>query len=201
MINRRDLILAVASATGGMLLGTPTLRVMAGEVPSAEPSHRIFSGVESRMIAVLAEMIIPETDTPGAIEAGTPAFIEMMVADWYTDTERGIFFDGLAALDAHCQDNFGHNFLLASAEQRVAALQAAEAQAAGYANPMAGGIAAAMSKTVDEQTPFFSKIKELTVIGYYNSEVGATQEMAFNPMPMRYEGDYDFADIGRHWSH
>lgn len=201
MLNRRDLILAIASAAGGVFLGTPTLRVMAGEVPSAEPSREMFSDLESRMIAVLAEMIIPETDTPGAIEAGTPAYIEMMVADWYTDRERAIFFDGLAALDTYCLDNFGHNFLLASAEQRIAALQAAEAAAAGYNNPMAGGIAAALAKTVDENTPFFSKIKELTVIGYYNSEVGATQEMAYNPMPMRYEGDYDFAEIGRHWSH
>lgn len=201
MINRRDLILAIASATGGMCFGTPALRVMAGETPSAVPSRQIFSDVESRMIAVLAEMIIPQTDTPGAIEAGTPAFIEMMVADWYTDTERAIFFDGLKALDTYCLENFGHNFLLADAEQRIAALQAAETAAAGYANPLAGGIAAAMTKAVDEHTPFFSKIKELTVVGYYNSEVGATQEMAFNPMPMRYEGDYDFTEIGRHWSH
>ncbi len=59
-----------------------------------------------------------------------------------------------------------------------------------------------MSKIVDENTPFFAKIKELTVIGYYSSEVGAKQELAYNPMPMRYEGDYDYAKTGgRQWSY
>ena len=97
--------------------------------------------------------------------------------------------------------SFGKNFLLVSDAQRIAALQAAEAQAADYQSPMGGGFSAAMAKFVDEQSPFFTKIKELTVTGYYSSEVGATEEMAYNPMPMRYQGDYDFSEIGRHWSY
>lgn len=201
MINRRDLVLAIATTMGGVALGTPTLRAMAGEVPTAVPSRQIFSDSESRMVSVLAEMIIPETDTPGAIAVGTPAFIEMMVADWYTDAERRIFFEGLATLDSFSVASFGSNFLEASDAQRITALQDAEAQAASYQSPVGGGFLAAMSKYVDEQLPFFTKIKELTVIGYYSSERGATEEMAYNPMPMRYDGEYDFDEIGRHWSY
>jgi hypothetical protein len=182
------------------MLGSPTLRAMAGETPTATPSLALFNERQSQMVSALAEIIIPTTDTPGAIAAGTPAFIEMMAADWYTDTERGIFFKGLAALDTYCQASFGKSFLEASEEQRIAALRDAELQAAGYKSTGPAGFAAAMMKYVDEHSPFFTKIKELTVIGYYSSEVGATQEMAYNPMPMSYQGDYDFSTIGRHWS-
>lgn len=200
MINRRDLLLVASRMMGGALIGSATLRVMAGEVPLAAASRVIFSKPQLQMIAALAEMIIPETDTPGAIAAGVPGFIEMMATDWYTDTERKIFFDGLAGLDSFCRTSFGKEFLGSSEEQRTVALTDAEKQAASYVSPLPGGILGGMTKEIDQNTPFFAKIKELTVIGYYSSEIGATQEMAYNPMPMRYEGDYDFANIGRHWS-
>jgi hypothetical protein len=53
----------------------------------------------------------------------------------------------------------------------------------------------------DEQSPFFYKLKLLTVLGYYTSEVGATQELSYNPVPGRYEGDVDFDKVGRQWSY
>ncbi|MBK6287043.1 MAG: gluconate 2-dehydrogenase subunit 3 family protein [Gammaproteobacteria bacterium] len=203
MMNRRKMLLAVASAMGGAMLGSATLRVLAGEVPAAAASRALFDANTSQLVSVLAEMIIPETDTPGAIAAGTPQFIEMMVADWYTDIERGIFFDGLKQLDTFCKASLGTSFIEANAKQRIAALDEAENQAAAYVSPFPGGtVAAAISKIVDENTPFFAKLKELTVIGYYSSEVGAKLELAYNPMPMRYEGDYAYVKTGgRQWSY
>ncbi len=201
MLNRRDVLLAAASALGGVMIGTPTLRTLAGETPTTQASRAVFTAAQSRMVAALAEMIIPQTDTPGAIAAGTPDFIAMMVADWYTDTERGIFLGGLQELDAFCRASFGTDFLGASAEQRVQALTAAEKQASAYTSPLPGGFLGAMSRMVDEHAPFFTKLKELTVIGYFSSEVGARQELSYNPMPMRYDGDYDYAKTGRQWSY
>jgi hypothetical protein len=198
-MNRRELLLAAISTIGGVLVGSPTLRVIAGETPTAVASRSVLHGRQPEMISVLAEMIIPATDTPGAIDAGVPAFIEMMVADWYTDTERQIFLDGLAELDAFCRTAYGTDFLGCSADQRVAALQAAEKKAASYVSPLPPGFFAAMAKLIDERTPFFAKLKELTVIGFFSSETGATKFLNYNPMPMRYDGDFDYA--GRQWSY
>lgn len=200
-MNRRELLLAAISTMAGVMVGSPTLRVIAGEVPTASASRVVLQGHQPEMVRVLAEMIIPATDTPGAIEAGVPRFIEMMVADWYTDTERGIFLDGLAALDASCRNAYGQDFLGCSVEQRVAALSEAEKNAAGYVSPLPPGFLAAMAKLIDERTPFFAKLKELTVVGYFSSEVGATEFLEYNPMPMRYDGDFDFAKVGTHWSY
>jgi hypothetical protein len=52
----------------------------------------------------------------------------------------------------------------------------------------------------DEKSPFFFKLKQLTVLGYYTSEVGGTKELSYNPVPGSYEGDYDFDKVGHQWS-
>lgn len=145
---------------------------------------------------VLAEMIIPQTDTPGAIEAGVPHFIELMVSDWYTDTERGIFFDGLKQMDDVCRQRFSTPFLRASAGQQTEALIYMESEAEKY---QGSEPAVPILPFIDEQQPFFTKLKELTVLGYYTSEVGAKQELEYLPMPMEFR-DIDFADVGRQWS-
>lgn len=198
-MNRRDLLQLACAAMGGSLFSSASFRVLAGDAPTRTASHPLFDSPTRSLVAELTDMIIPATDTPGAIVAGVPDFVEMMVADWYTGTERRIFLDGIAALDAYCRQAFAAPFMQCSGEQRTSALQHAEQQALAYKSPLPGGVFGAMSKLVDEQTPFFTKFKELTVLGYYSSEVGATQELAYNPMPMRYDGDYDYAQTGRQW--
>ncbi|MBK6277995.1 MAG: gluconate 2-dehydrogenase subunit 3 family protein [Gammaproteobacteria bacterium] len=201
-MNRRHLLHLVVAALGTAALpGSPTLRAIAGEKPHAQASRAVFDAAQRQLVDLLAEMIVPATDTPGALEAGVPAFIEAMVADWYTDTERTIFVQGLAALDQASRTAHGKSFVAADEAQRTALLSAAEQDAARYVSPLPGGALGGMSKLVDEHTPFFTKLKELTVIGYFSSEVGATKFMIYEPMPMRFDGDLDYAELGRQWSY
>jgi len=198
---RRDILKYIMIATGAGFTGSLAKNLIAGELPSATPSKSIFDANTSKMVAALSEIIIPKTDTPGAIEAGVPKFIEMMVADWYNDQERDIFFKGLVGLDTFCEGQFKKKFLKCNPEQQVTALKDAEQQAKSYhAMGLAGFGTDIQSKSIDRKTPFFNKIKELTVLGYYTSEVGAQQELAYDPMPMAYEGDYDFVKVGKQWS-
>jgi hypothetical protein len=149
------------------------------------------------MCAVLAELIIPATDTPGAIEAGVPAFIEMMVSDWYTATERSLFIEGLAALNEYCVNQYSKAFLEVGEAQQIKALEHQETLALAYQAPV--DPTAFLMPKEDEHAPFFDKLKELVVIGYYHSEVGATQELIYQPMPMGYR-DIPFVEVGRQWS-
>ena len=142
-------------------------------------------------------MIIPTTDTPGAIAAGVPAFVEMMVCDWYTATERMVFLDGLAALDKDCLERHSTVFVEVTEEQQIRALHRQEDIAAEYEMPE--DPTSFLLPKEDEHTPFFDKLKELVVIGYYHSEIGAKQELIYNPMPMEYR-EIPFAEVGRQWS-
>lgn len=160
---RRELLLAAAAVLAGCALRRPP-----GSADAVEASQR-------DTIAALADTILPATDTPGAIEAGVPAFIETMLEQWCTASEREVFLAGLDSLDAWCTAHGAPAFRLASPTQRAAALSAAE------------------------RLPFFTMARELVVVGYYTSKVGATQELQYNPAPGRY-ADISFASVGRQWS-
>jgi hypothetical protein len=197
-VNRREILKITAVLLGAGLSGSLSQNVMAGALPTARAAKRVFDERSRKMVAVLAELIIPKTDTPGAIEARAPAFIEMMVGDWFDEGERRIFFDGMTALDTFCKQQYQRDFLGCDEAQRTAALKDAEKAAAAYKST-----APAFDftqKFVDRGTPFFTKLKELTVVGFFTSEVGSKQVLAYNPMPMHYEGDYDFQQSGRQWS-
>ena len=101
-MKRRELLKYTAVAMG---IGS-TSSVLLGALSGCEDSERpqksdvdVQIGAQPRgLIAALAELIIPETDTPGAVAAGVPDFIDQIVSQWYTPTERKIFDDGLVAM-------------------------------------------------------------------------------------------------------
>src|SRR5262245_41879639 len=169
-MNRRALLQIFALAASGAL--------------HAKPAASKLDETQQRMLAELAELILPRTDTPGAIDVGVPAFIDHIVSDWYTPVERAIFTEGLRVVAA------------AGPGQRVAALQSLEQQASSYV-PAPG---TSIFGQPDERSPFFFKLKLLTVLGYYTSQGGATSELAFNPVPGRYDGNVEFATLGKQWT-
>ena len=202
-MDRRTLLKNTAIVLGGIASSSVTRAVLAGVDSRIEIEKPIFTAIQREKCSVLTEMIIPRTDTPGAIEAGVPHFVEVMVSDWYTDRERQIFFAGLESLDQYCTQNFEKRFLECSDQQRINALGRAEEDIKAYkaeADGMAGeGEGSLLPGPEDEGKPFFTKIKELTVLGYYTSEVGATEELRYDPMPMEYK-DIEFSEVGRQWS-
>ena len=168
-MKRRTLLQALSLAATGVL--------------HAKPSASKLDEAQQHLVAELAELIIPRTETPGAIDAGVPTFIDHIVSDWYTPVERTIFLEGLTTIAS------------AGPARRVAALQSLEQQASSYSPPPGTSV---FGKP-DERSPFFFKLKLLTVLGYYTSEIGATSELAFNPAPGRYDGNVDFATVGKQW--
>ncbi|HMB97086.1 MAG TPA: gluconate 2-dehydrogenase subunit 3 family protein, partial [Balneolaceae bacterium] len=50
------------------------------------------------------------------------------------------------------------------------------------------------------ERPFFLAIKELTILGYFTSETGATEVIKHLPIPGSYEGCVPYEDIGKVWA-
>lgn len=181
-MNRRELLKALAVTLGASASGTVARAVMAG-VSSSDPVDAPTLGAsQMTTITRVAELIIPTTDTPGAIAAGVPAFIQVIHSRWYRPDERAQFDVGLTAFETAARASCSLGFEQCSEEQQHSLLVAAETQPTSPAGR------------------FFTAMKELTVFGYYTSEVGSKQELVYNPVPMRYKGDYLFADVGRQWT-
>ena len=187
-MNRRQLLqcafLLVSGTAAGRLalaLDAEQRAFLLGQTYIArEPT--LLTLTQREVVAAIAETIMPATDTPGAIAAGVPRFIELMVADWFNDSERSQFMDGLNEFMARHP-----KFAGGSADQRMRILELLEDELSDHAwfSQSASSITA-----TGMDLPFFLQIKELTVYGFFTSEVGATQVLRRDPMVVAYDGDH-----------
>lgn len=194
---RRDILKLSTLCLGTAASGSVSRALLADVTADSAVESKFFNPHQKATVDVLAEMIIPTTDTPGAVAAGVPKFIATIVSDWYRDSERAIFMEGLQRLDSHCQKSAAVNFADAEKDVQVAALSEQEQLAAEYVSPIKAGHP--LAKVIDEQEPFFTKLKELVVLGYYTSEVGAKQELIYTPVPGTFDGNFEFEKVGRQW--
>ncbi len=192
-MQRRD-FLQIAVLLGG-ISASGLVRALTQTADAAPVAQRALSEAQRAQIAVLAEQVIPRTDTPGAIDAGVPAFIEQIVTRWYTDTEQRIFMQGLDTLEQQAQQRFGNAYAACSEAQQNLLLAEQEVHARDQQRLHPPPQASAADKPlIDQEAPFFSKLKELVVVGYYTSEVAAQSEMVYLPIPNAYRGEATLAD-------
>ena len=144
---------------------------------SESPALRILDPHQHETVATVAQLIIPETDTPGARAAGVSEFIDLIMAEWYTEEQRAQFLVGLADLDRRSQASIGRVFLDAGAPDQVRILSELESEWLS--------LQAAAGGKPDEH--FFHQIKHLTLYGYYTSRVGVEQELHWLAVPGRYD--------------
>jgi len=193
-MQRRDAIKTIVALLGSSL--SPSLLGALESTEQIIPKGR-FSPEQRLQVAMMSERIIPTTDTPGAIAAGVPEFIERIVFQWYTDSERNIFLNGLDLSNQLSQQQLGNLFVDLPSSQQDVVLAQMELQ--GGAKPLFGGFDM-MPNLEEDRSAFFPKLKELVVVGYYTSEIGATEELRYEVMPMEYKGDIPLAEVGRSWA-
>jgi hypothetical protein len=186
-MDRRDLLRTAALLVGASVSNSCSRALLSGAALDTAPATAALDDEQLRTVSVICEHIIPQTDTCGAIEAGVPTFVHRIVAEWYTPAERDVFLRGLSVVDDVSRGEFGAAFLSLTHQQQVRVLEVFETGSAGVR-----GIGAA--------SPFFAKIKELTVLGYYTSELGSRQELVYRPVPGAYHGSAHFDASTRQWT-
>jgi len=176
-MNRREVLLLLAG-TGAM----PDQLLAIGRAVHKRArvgTLRALNAHQNETVATIAELIIPKTDTPGAREAGVPAFIDVMLADWAGDDNRQMFKAGLSNVDERSRALFGKEFVACSEAQQTQILTDLDAELARLRDTKS-----------DASKNFFQAMKWLTLTGYYTSEVGATTELHYRVVPGRYEPCY-----------
>ena len=172
------------------------LRAARAEVDSDSTLHTL-SAKQNATISRMAEMILPETDTPGAKSTRVNEFIDLILTEWYNPEERARFLDGLANVDAISQKYFGKNFTdCAEAEQVKMLTEFDQAMAAEAETLKSRPRAARMEPPVPTHN-FFHMFKQLTLTGYFTSEVGAKQALHFQMIPGHYDGCVNIAPAER----
>jgi hypothetical protein len=190
-MDRRTLLKRIALAAGAAAWSGETLAVQLARAASSRPDDGgkpvPFPAAHKPALAALCELIIPKTDTPGAIEAGVPAFVADMYAHWMVPAERKTVTDGLAALDSAAMAEHGRAFAVLNPAQQAALLAPARKETANY-HPKSFGFD---GRVADPAAPFFFKMRDLVTIGYFTSEAGVNGELAYVPVPGRWDADVD----------
>lgn len=149
-------------------------------------------------VAELAETIIPTTSTPGAKAAKVNEIIDVLLKDCYKEADQKRFLEGLAQTNKLSQDSYSKPFVQLDPTQRIEIVKKLEAEAKEQKAQMAN--ARETTKVENAQadlqvpkdkvkfTPFFTILKDLTLTGYFTSEIGCTQALEYVAVPGRYDG-------------
>jgi hypothetical protein len=222
-MDRRDAVKSVAFLLGGALSATTIGVFLEGCSPSGNKDNaNLFSPEQEKILAEVADIIIPTTKTPGAKAAGVGPFIAMMVKDCYPEDAQKAFVKGLEDLEDRSKKEFNNSFLNISVKEREQLLsklrdEAVAQQKAEKEKPEAektGAETDVIKKSAKEEPAkpmnakkskpgepnFFAITRDLTLLGYFTSEIGATQAYEYLHIPGRYDGCVDLKPGQRVWA-
>ena len=150
---------------------------------------------QANTIAEVTETILPKTKTPGAKELGVPQFVDKMLKDLLSKEEQTDFVAGLEKLDESCDTAYGKSFVDCSPQQREEFLTKLDKESAKLP-PSVWGIRLAPPGP----TPFFRRLKELTLLGYFTSRKVGKEILSYDPLPGAYIACLPLSEVGNSWN-
>jgi hypothetical protein len=169
---------ALSSTTIGVLFESFTL-------PENEKNQVFFSSSEKDVLAEFADIIIPTTkSSAGAKAAGLGSFIPMMIQDCYPAEMQLLFASGLKEMESKCTEQYSKNFVSLTVEERQKIVEELRDETVA-------------SK---DKKSFFTIARDLTLLGYFSSEIGCTQAREYLPIPGRYDGSTDYTLGQKAWA-
>lgn len=189
MMQRRELLRRAAWMLGGAISAPAALAILQGcsakdpAVGATAFKPKFLTGASQMdIVTEIADIIIPKTDTSGAIDAGVPAFIDLVLADVYPKDAQQRFTAGLGEFAAAAAAG-SKPFLEQDPAQRIAFVkQSLEQALEAEGNPK----------------PFILMARELTLLGFFTSKVGITENMEYVAVPTAFHGCVPLSQMKKH---
>ncbi len=178
-MNRRDSLKGLGLIVGGNLLASDAVADFLQTAASIKAGEsrwqpRLLSAQQAALLQELVEVIIPTTDTPGAKAALSYVFVDLYVKDCYPKAQQDIFLKGLDDLDASSRKQWRRPFLELSPDERLGLLKQMEKESWDRGEAV-------------EQS-FIRMLKNLTLMGFFTSQAGATKAATYVRSPGPFEG-------------
>jgi hypothetical protein len=187
-MERREALRLLATAAAIPLVPgemAALLRTARAETQTAG-TLRTLNPQQNTLVVRMAEIILPETKTPGATAARVNEFIDLILTEWYSPEERDHFLAGIVDVDARSHARFGNEFVKLSGDQQTAIVKDLDLEmVADFVTDDNDHIA--HGRHHHSSKHFFASMKQLTLTGYFTSEVGATDELHFQIIPGHYD--------------
>jgi len=179
-LTRREAIKRAALFLG-VALSPSILRgaLAAAAGPLQNVAAKPLGNAQRATIAAAVERIIPRTDTPGAIDVGVPAFIDVLYGSYLTEEEKTQLERGLQRIQDRSQTVHRRDFTNLAAEQQDDVLRR-------------------LAESADATDAYcFQQLRQLTVVGYFTSKPVGTTVLQYDPVPARYQGDIPLSEVGK----
>ncbi len=204
-MERRELLKIIAVLSGAAMVGGDIF--LSGCKTAATGPQGILAASDIALLNEVGDTIIPVTDTPGAKEAKVGEFMQVYVTDCYTKDEQKAFTDGLSTINNTSKKQFGKDFSKLSASEKNSLLTGLENEAKAYnkqvdekEKPTRELAQKGMKEFIGAPSHYYTMIKQLTLFGYFSSEIGMTKALKFLPVPGKYDGAYPYKKGDRAWS-
>ena len=193
-MHRREALKRTALLMGGVVSAPAIAGILKGCTPKPGIDWKpvFLSEDQASVVSTVSEIIIPRTDTPGAKDVGVPSFIDQMLQEVYSKEDQEFFTKGLESFNEEAKKEFGDEFSDLDDEDQAAFVKKVHDAAVETEN------------TTDPapKRPFILMMKELTMLGFFTSEPGATQVLQYVPVPGAYKGCVPLSEAGngRTWA-
>ena len=204
-MERRELLKMIAILTGGVVIGGDVF--LAG-CTSKDADASTFSADHIALLNEIGETIIPATSTPGAKATDVGSFMKTIVTDCYTEPQQKAFADGLKGFNDACKKATGKTFMDSNADERKAYLISLEKEAKEFNKQRDEKEKAAKEKARVDMDPnfvgapshYYTMMKQLSVWGYFSSEIGSKQALRLRPIPGHYDGALPYKKGDKAWA-
>jgi hypothetical protein len=208
-MERREAIKYISILLGGTFIGANA--ILTGCKTDGKSTD--FSPEDIAYLDEVAETILPATSTPGAKAAKVGQFMTLMVNDCYEEGDRKAFREGMDKLNSRSKDKYGKEFMSITPAQRKELLIVIDREAGAYQKKVDDFQDKENQKDKDERrngnhkyvkqkmSPhYFTMMKQLTLLGFFTSEVGSRQALRYNPVPGRFDACIPYKKGDKAWA-
>lgn len=173
-MNRKEAVQYISLLLGGTLVGGNAFLTGC----KSTGNKMSFTADDIAYLDEIANTILPETSTPGAKAAMVGQFMTIMINDCYEEKDQKIFHEGMDKLNDLSKKNYDVLFMKINDQQRHDLLVKLDNEQKDYMK----------NKKKEEPSHYFRMMKELTLLGYFTSEIGCTKARRYVETPGNFEG-------------
>lgn len=199
-MNRREVLERAAMVLGYAITSPALMGVLNGCKATPELNYKpvFFTEDHARLIAEVSEIILPKTTTPGAKDVGVPSFIDNMLKEVYSQKDQEAFIKSLIDFDDEAAKEYGSSFNECEGEEQIAFVKKMHAKA--FEGSVETGSQGWWNTGGGKDKPFILKVKELTLLGFFTSQAGATEVLQYNQVPGPFQGCVPLEKVGKTWA-
>jgi hypothetical protein len=186
-MSRREAVWRLAVLMGGAMVGSEVF--LSGQPIPDKKMPAPFTDADRALLDKVGDTVVPATDIPGAAAVNIGAFMISIVNECYSERQHAVFSEGLIKINEAATAKYGAAFGDCTPAQRTELASALDAEQQAYN----------AKKTKDEPAHYFRMMKELSVVGFFSSEIGCTQAVRYIEVPGAYHGDIAYKKGDRAW--